>query len=522
MPIKAQDVKTLDDYKRAMKREVRTIVQDKTKFCVYSDIILVDGQGKPHPVKPFLLLGADPSGLGQLLKPMKGSKKLVCRGTCAVSDNKIALHPVAGKVPYKSLKGQFFKELLGGKPVLIPTGKEEDEDGGEIEEPADAAPGAPPADSKPAAPAKPPVEKQAYDELLKGLAPKMAEARKKQYLKLAAQSDEITNLNRQMTGLAAKNDYKAAIEVAKKLEPKVTAYLEAASKQVEPPILGSAQSARADAVLKKMPEKDQKEVQKVMDEVESEPKKQFVLKGVAAGHNVKELEDFAKKIKGKDAKWMRNNLSLTGSSKGTGVMQQWSHSCNATTVQAVHAQMDPLYALKVHEQNPKLDQADNANATKKNPKLAEEQRSMLASAYHGSVADAGPDSGVAVARSAAGGSGRWADDLLNNVSDSTGVKYSTKKIGADMTVDQAVEKIDSGMSKGEPVPIVIGNASDSYTHYVLITGMEVGPPKQYTIHDPWSGKTMVRTEAQVKNGTLNIANSNQISAIEEPSEKAVP
>ena len=522
MPIKAQDVKTLDDYKRAMKREVRTIVQDKTKFCVYSDIILVDGQGKPHPVKPFLLLGADPSGLGQLLKPMKGSKKLVCRGTCAVSDNKIALNPVAGKVPYKSLKGQFFKELLGGKPVLIPTGKEEDDDGGEIEESPDAKPGAPPSDSKSETPLMFAIEKQVYDDYLKGLAPKMAEVKKKQYLKLATQSDEITNLNRQMTNLAAKNEYHPAIELAKKLEAKVTAYLEAASKQVEPPILGSVQSARADAVLKKMPEKDQQEVQKVMDEVESEPKKQYVLKGVAAGHNVKELQDFAKKIKGKDAKWMRDNLSLTGSSTGAGVMQQWHHSCNATTVQAVRAQMDPLYALKVHEQNPKLDQADNADATKVNPKLAEEQRSMLASTYQGSVAPAKGYAGVPVARSAAGGAGRWADDLLNNLSDSTGVKYSTKKIGTGMTVDQAVGKIDSGMSKGEPVPIVIGNSSTQYTHYVLITGMEVGPPKQYSIHDPWSGTTVVRTEAQLKNGTLNIANSNQISAIEEPSEKAVP
>ena len=56
------------------------------------------------------------------------------------------------------------------------------------------------------------------------------------------------------------------------------------------------------ALLKKMPEADQKQVAKIMDEVESEPKKQYVLKGVAAGHSVKELQDFAKKIQGKDAK----------------------------------------------------------------------------------------------------------------------------------------------------------------------------------------------------------------------------
>jgi hypothetical protein len=66
-----------------------------------------------------------------------------------------------------------------------------------------------------------------------------------------------------------------------------------------------------------------------MDATKSEAEKQYLLKGVAAGHTVAELKAFAKKVQGKDAKWMRDNLSLTGSSTGTGVMQQWSQSCNA-------------------------------------------------------------------------------------------------------------------------------------------------------------------------------------------------
>ena len=49
--------------------------------------------------------------------------------------------------------------------------------------------------------------------------------------------------------------------------------------------------------------------------------------------------------------------------------------------------------------------------------------------------------------------------------------------------------------------------------------MEKGPPKRYTIHDPWSGTTVVRTDAQLTGGTLNIANCNQISAVEAPAVK---
>ena len=214
---------------------------------------------------------------------------------------------------------------------------------------------------------------------------------------------------------------------------------------------------------------------------------------------------------------MKNNLRLTSSSTGTGVEQQWHDSCNATTVEAVKGQMDPLYALKMHEENPTLDQANLTDA-KKNPKLAADQKAMLESSYSGSLGKM--SGGTAKPRSTAG-TGRWADDLLNKNSDSTGVTYSTKILGGSTNVATAMTAIDNGLSKGQPVPIVIGDgtAKNSTAHYVLVTGSDQGTPKSYTIHDPWTGTTVVRTEAQLKNGTLNIAGWNQIGAYEEPSTK---
>jgi hypothetical protein len=269
-----------------------------------------------------------------------------------------------------------------------------------------------------------------------------------------------------------------------------------------------------------MSKSDQEEVAKLMDGAKSTEEKEYLQKGIASGHSVKELQEFDKKIRGKDAKWMRNNLSLTGNSNGRGVEQQWSMSCNATAVEAVRGQMDPLYALKMHEDNPNLDQADNTNATKDNPNLAEDQRKMLTSPYKGK-ATTYTGGGVAVARGAKGGQGRWADDLLNNVSDSTGITYTTKKIGSGTSVNDAIKSIDSGASKGQPVPIVIGNSSTDYRHYVVVTGMDKGPPKTYTIHDPGSGATVVRTEDQIKTGAINLSGSNQIAAFEDPSTKEV-
>jgi hypothetical protein len=363
------------------------------------------------------------------------------------------------------------------------------------------------------------TQRKAYEDALKPVTAKVNEVLKKQYLNLVPLQVEISAIQKQMEGNAQAGDFDKALQVVPYLKTKAEAYLTAATKEVAPPILGSAQSDRADKLLKKMSPADQQKVSTLMGEAKSEPEKQFLLKGIAAGHSVQELQDFAKKIKGKDAAWMRDNLGLTGSSTGTGVEQQWSQSCNATTVQAVKGQMDPLYALKTHEDNPHVDQADNTDGMKTNPKLAQEQSDMLTSAYTGSVA--GGTAGVAAPRSG-GGSGRWADDLLNNVSDTTGVKYTTKQLGGTTTVNTAMTAIDNGVSKGQPVPIVIGNSSTSYTHYVLVTGSDAGPPKKYTIHDPWSGTTVVRTEDELKTGKINLAGSNQISAYEEPATKEVP
>ncbi len=364
-------------------------------------------------------------------------------------------------------------------------------------------------------------QKKDYEDALKPLTAKIAEVLKKQYLNLVPKQQEITKGQQEMTATAQSEDFVKALQQAKDLMPKVEAYLAAAAKEVEPPIMGSAQADRADKILKKMSPKDQEEVQKLMDSAKSEPEKQFLLKGVAAGHSVKELQDFAKKIQGKDATWMRNNLSLTGSSTGRGVEQQWKMSCNATAVEAVKGQMDPLYALKMHEENPNLDQADNADATKKNPKLAEEQKAMLESAYAGKAGTTGKKGEATNRGDSKKAAGRWADDLLNNASDTTGVTYTTKKMGGGTTVSDAIKSIDGGVSKGQPVPIVIGNSPTSYTHYVVVTGMDPGPPKRYTIHNPGDGTTSVVTEAQITSGTMGLSGGNQISAFEDPSTKEV-
>jgi len=146
--------------------------------------------------------------------------------------------------------------------------------------------------------------------------------------------------------------------------------------------------------------------------------------------------------------------------------------------------------------------------------MAAQQKAGLEDPYSGTKF--GSHSGTASPRSSsAGGSGRWADDKLNAISGTTGVKYTTKLVGTDITKANAVKAIEDGVSQGVPVPIVIGNGPGQYTHYVLVTRKSKDKPVTYMIHDPWEGKTYSRTKKKILAGKINIAGSNQITAIEQ-------
>jgi hypothetical protein len=277
-------------------------------------------------------------------------------------------------------------------------------------------------------------------------------------------------------------------------------------------IISPAQAQRANDKFDKLSPEEKEEFQKILDNAQSEDERMYIWKAFAACHSVDECSDFADKIRGKDADWMQDKLKLTGSTTGDGIQQQWSHSCNATAAQAIRGEMDPVYALKQHEDNPNFGSVDDSDATKENPNLAQEQKDMLEKEYDGPAS--GKHSGVAADRDDAGsGGGRWASDHFNDLKDVTGVEYTTEK---DPDVNDAMDNIDAGVEKGVPVPIVIGNGPGQYTHYVVVTGSDPGPPKTYTIHDPWTGKTVTRTADDVENGKIDIAGSNKITAIENP------
>lgn len=267
--------------------------------------------------------------------------------------------------------------------------------------------------------------------------------------------------------------------------------------------LGKPQQDRADKLLGAMSDDDKAKVQKILDDA-PEGEKKYLTKALASKHSAAEIEAFSKKIAGKDQKWMDENLHLVGLSSGKGIKQQWADSCGPTTVQAMMGELDPVYALKLHEENKNITDADDSSGTAMNEKMAEEQRKNLEK--YG---------GIAVDRDHHG-AGMTLGGLLNDQTDKIGVKFDIESVRGDDKMTKGLNDAEAALKKGLPVPVRVGG--DNGGHFILMTGVEDGPPRRYSFHDPWEGITQVYTEDDIKADKINIAGWTKMTHIFNPAE----
>jgi len=142
------------------------------------------------------------------------------------------------------------------------------------------------------------------------------------------------------------------------------------------PEISQGQQDKADRQLAQYGEKDRKALQSLLDTAPTPKHKQNLQKAIACGHSPSEVAAFNARIAGKDEQWLQDNLRLAATSEGTGVQQQWVMSCQATTVQAARAEIDPVYALSLRDASPQLHELIPQESTR----LATEQKQMLESA----------------------------------------------------------------------------------------------------------------------------------------------
>lgn len=134
MPLKTDDLKTFEAYKKAIKQDLTKISkQGNTKFWVYKDIELPTASGGKQKL-PALISLVDDVATKAVLK----GKPPLCHGLCGLEGDKIAFHATQGTVPYAVLTKSV--PLLLGKMVHIPGGADVDSDGGEQPQHPPAAP----------------------------------------------------------------------------------------------------------------------------------------------------------------------------------------------------------------------------------------------------------------------------------------------------------------------------------------------------------------------------------------------
>lgn len=277
-------------------------------------------------------------------------------------------------------------------------------------------------------------------------------------------------------------------------------------------LLGMPQREQASDNMAKMSPADHDEVMALLTTAaaHSPEESEYVVKALAAGHSVAELKQFQQQIAGKDPAWLEENLRLVGGSTGTGIKQQWSHSCAPTEVEAMKGELDPVYALQLRQKNPKLNQANDKDGNAVNPDLANEQFNLLTQT-----------GGTVAPRDNADGSGHGGkmSTLLNSEGAGMGMSFDRREVGADITMDQALSTAQEKLKRGLPVPISVGDDGNPYAHAAMLTGVDDGPPRRFSIHDPWTGNTKTYSEADIRDGKLDVGSCKKLAAIYPPSPK---
>jgi hypothetical protein len=123
--LKAPDLETFEAFKKAS-RAAAMQIKDNTPFCMYLDVQLPDASGKPHVLKPFLVVGSPINVITPLLKDLKGTKKFLCSGVCSLEQGKINLVAHKGKLDHGLLKSRapIFKDLFGKEVLAAAAGNQ--------------------------------------------------------------------------------------------------------------------------------------------------------------------------------------------------------------------------------------------------------------------------------------------------------------------------------------------------------------------------------------------------------------
>ncbi|MER6014250.1 WXG100 family type VII secretion target [Streptomyces bluensis] len=272
-------------------------------------------------------------------------------------------------------------------------------------------------------------------------------------------------------------------------------------------ILSTNDLERAGERLNSMSPEDRAEFQRMLDASASPEERAYLMKALAAGHDMESLGDFSQKIAGKDEAWLARHLTpvvtevdangnpVYDTTQNSFNGQQWIQggdgqeaSCVASSTVNARAMVDPVYALELTG-GPDGDE-DDPEAFRE--RLVDEQHRVHddGDGDRGGFFNNGPPTGM--------DDEGWSEVADNELNSPTGADYERQDLGSADDRRGVLPEIEQAVAEGKPVPI---KTTGDGGHALVIIGAENG---MLQVHNPWGQTTWV-SEDDFVNGNMSRA-----------------
>ncbi len=269
-------------------------------------------------------------------------------------------------------------------------------------------------------------------------------------------------------------------------------------------ILTGAQAQRAADLRARLSAPDQARLDAILARATSTEEQAYLLKTFAAGHSLDELDEFGRRIQGREPDWLREHLSLVdpgqpGAARfnGARVEQLDETTCGSTSLVVARSMVDPMYTLQLTLGEPGHENETSDAFTER--LRAEEQR------VHDSTNTVWPQK---LGTTPWGVSGE-----LNDQAATMGTRYDWRVVDDtnDRSVDPALRDAVSAVDQGYPVPVLIG---DRYpAHYVLLAGHD---GNDLLFYQPGGGEVVRVSEQDFLNGNMSQLGYRHVQAVVAP------
>ncbi|MFI9806418.1 peptidoglycan-binding protein [Streptomyces sp. NPDC052301] len=282
-------------------------------------------------------------------------------------------------------------------------------------------------------------------------------------------------------------------------------------------ILTASDLERSGRAMDQLSAGDRARMDRLLAGAKTPQEKAYLMKSLAAGHGVKDIEAFDGKIHGKDAAWLQRHLSPIvtrgdsledmGTDPGNGANvntdlqsfdgQKWAQggdgqegTCVASTTVTARAMVDPVYALQLT--GGPSGQEDDPTAFRR--RLIAEQHRMHVEGHGGADWD-GMDL-------------KGQSEISNKeISPETGSSYQLHEVRDADSRRGILPDIEKAVADGKPVPFdAEGYEADGtrHGHSMMIVGQE---GDKLEIYNPWGKTTWVSEDDFVNGGMAKASDS---------------